>query len=180
MILFCDTSALIKLYIREDFTDRMLAAAEAASATAVCRIAWAEAMTALARRLRECPADTGAIDTARRRLRNDWRDYRSSRSPRRWLNWLATMRTPLRCGATTAFNSPLRALYEAGREPVQFACFDRRLQIAARVLGLESVHSARSARMTLRAAPIQHRTRSPLLPAFTAQGTIQKQTVRLG
>ena len=48
MILFCDTSALIKLYIREDFSDRMMAAAEAASATAVCRIAWAEAMAALA------------------------------------------------------------------------------------------------------------------------------------
>jgi predicted nucleic acid-binding protein len=58
LILFCDTSALVKPYIREEFTDEMLAAAAAAaSAIAVCRIAWAEAMAALARRSRESPAE---------------------------------------------------------------------------------------------------------------------------
>ncbi|MEA3641885.1 MAG: hypothetical protein VBE63_18390 [Lamprobacter sp.] len=43
MTLFCDTSALIKLYVREPFTEEMLAAAAAAPSLAVCRMAWAEA-----------------------------------------------------------------------------------------------------------------------------------------
>ncbi|MEA1051752.1 type II toxin-antitoxin system VapC family toxin [Lamprobacter modestohalophilus] len=75
MTLFCDTSALIKLYVREPFTEEMLAAADAARALAVCRIAWAEAIAALARRLRESPADAAVIDSVRERLRNDWSDY---------------------------------------------------------------------------------------------------------
>ncbi len=66
MILFCDTSALIKRYIREEHTDRMLSAADVQLAAA-------------------------------------------------------------------------RTLHEASREPVRFACFDRRLQNAGRGLGLESV-----------------------------------------
>ncbi|MBP6582907.1 MAG: type II toxin-antitoxin system VapC family toxin [Chromatiaceae bacterium] len=140
MILFCDTSALIKLYIREDFTDRMLAAAEAASATAVCRIAWAEAMAALARRSRECPADTGAIDTARRRLRKDWSDYAIIEVTQALVELAGDYADTFALrGYDSVQLAAARTLYEAGREPVQFACFDRRLQIAARLLGLESV-----------------------------------------
>ena len=57
LILFCDTSALIKLYLSEPESDALLAEAGAASAVAVCRIAWAAAFAAIARRAREVPAD---------------------------------------------------------------------------------------------------------------------------
>jgi len=53
----------------------MLAAVAQARLVAVVRIAWAEAMAALARRLRERPADAVAIDTVRARLRDDWSSY---------------------------------------------------------------------------------------------------------
>ena len=72
MILFCDTSALVKLYVEEVGSAAMLAAVAQARLVAVVRIAWAEAMAALARRLRERPADAVAIDTVRARLRDDW------------------------------------------------------------------------------------------------------------
>ena len=62
MILFCDTSALVKLYILEDSSREMQALAGAASAIAVCRIAWAEMMAALSRRAREFPNDADAIE----------------------------------------------------------------------------------------------------------------------
>jgi uncharacterized protein len=141
LILFCDTSALIKLYIREDYTDRMLAAAEAAAATAVCRIAWAEAMAALARRWRECPADSGAIDTARRRLRNDWSDYAIIEVTQALVERAGDYADTFALrGYDSIQLAAARTLYEAGREPIQFACFDRRLQIAASVLGLASLH----------------------------------------
>jgi predicted nucleic acid-binding protein len=44
VILFCDTSALIKLLIREPGSDQMLHACTEAEAIALCRITWAEAM----------------------------------------------------------------------------------------------------------------------------------------
>jgi predicted nucleic acid-binding protein len=75
MILFCDTSALVKLYLHEAESDAMLAEAAAAATIAVCRIAWAEAMAALARRGREVPADGPALDAARQRMQAHWRSY---------------------------------------------------------------------------------------------------------
>ena len=43
MILFCDTSALVKLYLVEAGSDAVKALVAEAEAVAVCRIAWAEA-----------------------------------------------------------------------------------------------------------------------------------------
>jgi uncharacterized protein len=53
MILFCDTSALVKLYIVEVGSDELKLQVQQAEAVAVCRIAWAEAYAALSRRARE-------------------------------------------------------------------------------------------------------------------------------
>jgi predicted nucleic acid-binding protein len=41
LILFCDTSALVKLYIAEDASREMRALVDAPTVVAVCRIAWA-------------------------------------------------------------------------------------------------------------------------------------------
>jgi len=140
LILFCDTSALVKLYIREDFTNEMLAAAGAASAIAVCRIAWAEAMAALARRSRESPLDTGAIDTVRGRLRADWKDYAIIEVTQSLVELAGDYADTFALrGYDSVQLAAARTLYERCSEQVQFACFDGRLQKAARVLGLEPV-----------------------------------------
>ena len=73
MTLFCDTSALIKLLIEEPDSERMLRAAAAAEWIAVCRITWAEATAAMARRAREDPASAEAIEQARQGLSRLWR-----------------------------------------------------------------------------------------------------------
>ena len=46
MILYCDTSALVKLYITEEGSAQLLEQVAAAEAVAVCRIAWAAAHAA--------------------------------------------------------------------------------------------------------------------------------------
>ena len=74
MILFCDTSALIKLLIDEPESDQMQQASSDAEAIAVCRITWAEAMAAMARRQREDPMSGNNIDLARGRLIQNWND----------------------------------------------------------------------------------------------------------
>ena len=139
MILFCDTSALVKLYIREDFTDDVLEAAGAASAIAVCRIAWAEAMAALARRSRESPADAGAINTVRDRLRADWRDYAIVEVTQSLVELAGDYADAFALrGYDSVQLAAARTLQAASREQVQFACFDGRLQKAAKVLSLEA------------------------------------------
>ena len=62
VILFCDTSALIKLFISEPGSDQMAESSLHAEAIAVCRITWAEAMSGMARRQRDDPISGDDID----------------------------------------------------------------------------------------------------------------------
>jgi len=141
--LFCDTSALIKLYVCEPFTKEMLAAATAAPSLAGCRIAWAEAMAALARRARESPADAEVIDAVRLRLRDDWGDYVVVEVTQALVELAGDYADTFALrGYDSVQLAAARTLSEATRAPVQFACFDRRLEKAARVLGLEPAFDA--------------------------------------
>jgi uncharacterized protein len=137
LILFCDTSALVKLYIREEATEAMLELAETASAVAVCRIAWAETMAALARRVRECPADADEIDMAREHLRADWCDYGIVEVTQSVVELAGDYADAFALrGYDSVQLAAARTLHDIGHESVQFACFDRRLRQAARMLGL--------------------------------------------
>ncbi len=71
MILFCDTSALIKLYVQEEGSELMLEVAKEAAVVAACRIAWVEAMFAFARRSREAPEETPLLNQVRGRFQKD-------------------------------------------------------------------------------------------------------------
>lgn len=137
MILFCDTSALVKLYIKEDSSDEMQALAGAASAIAVCRIAWAEAMAALARRGRENPTDAKVIETIRTRLRTDWPRYAIVEVTQPLVELAGEYADTF---ALRAYDSvqlaAARGVQEATNEDVHFACYDARLQRSAKVLGM--------------------------------------------
>ncbi len=67
-MLYCDTSALLKLYVEEPDSGTLKSRVAEADAIAVCRIAWAEAQAALARRAREEPEDRPVIETAKAAL----------------------------------------------------------------------------------------------------------------
>ncbi|MBU3738666.1 MAG: type II toxin-antitoxin system VapC family toxin [Rhodoferax sp.] len=137
MILFCETSALVKLYILEDSSREMQALADAATAIAVCRIAWAELMAALARRVREVPSDTEAIELVRQRLRTDWPRYAIVEVTQALVELAGEYADTF---ALRGFDSvqlaAARTLQDMAGEEVRFACFDTRLGNAARVLGM--------------------------------------------
>ncbi|MFH1872309.1 MAG: type II toxin-antitoxin system VapC family toxin [Pseudomonadota bacterium] len=137
MILFCDTSALVKLYIQEEASDEMQALARSASAIAVCRIAWAEIMAALSRRARENPTDAEAIETVRTRLRADWPRYAivEITQPLMELAGEYADTFALR-GYDSVQLAAARNVQQAAGEELHFACFDARLQKAARMLGM--------------------------------------------
>lgn len=137
MILFCDTSALVKLYIKENSSDAVQSLAESASAIAVCRIAWAEAMAALARRARENPSDAEAIETVRSRLRADWPRYAIVEVTQALMELAGEYADTFALrGYDSVQLAAARTLQQAAGEEVHFACFDARLNKSAKVLGM--------------------------------------------
>ena len=108
-----------------------------AEAISVCRIAWAEAHAALARRVREVPEDAAVIEQAKAALARDWPSF---------IVMEVTQPLMERAGdyadtfALRGYDSvQLAAAFEAGRvaeTAICFACFDTRLNKAASVLGM--------------------------------------------
>lgn len=140
MILFCDTSALVKLYVKEEFSDAMFAEAEKAKAIAVSRISWAETMAALARRVRECPADAEVIEAVRRNFRTNWASFAIVEVTQSLVELAGEYADTF---ALRAYDSvqlaAARKLQEEIDTSLYFACFDTRLQKAAAVLGMKTV-----------------------------------------
>jgi len=137
MILFCDTSALIKLYIVETGSVELKAKVLEADAVAVCRIAWAEAHAALSRRAREVPEDALLIEQAKAALAVDWSHFVVLEIDQRLVELAGEYADTF---ALRGYDSiQLAAAFEVGRisqTPIFFACFDIRLNKAAKLLGM--------------------------------------------
>jgi len=131
VILFCDTSALLKLFIDEQGSESMIEARSSSEGIAVCRITWAESMAAFAQRTRFKGASQSGLERA-------WPDF-----------VIADVTQPLveKAGmyaeafALRGYDSvQLAAAHNLHQQldlPMTFACFDRRLNQAAQLLQLE-------------------------------------------
>ncbi len=138
MILFCDTSALLKLFIDEQGSNIMIEASSSSDGIAVCRITWAESMAAFARRARFKGASESGLAQARSMFEKAWPDF-----------VIADVTQPLveKAGmyaeafAMSGYDSvQLAAAHNLHQQldlPMTFACFDRRLNQAAQLLQLE-------------------------------------------
>ena len=138
MILFCDTSALIKLYIAELESDALKSRLLEAEAVAVCRIAWVEAHAALARRAREVPEDTDLIEQAKKLLAIDWPRYVVIEIDQSLVEKAGEFADTF---ALRGYDSvQLAAAFKVQlitESEVCFACFDVRLNRAAKILGMQ-------------------------------------------
>ena len=137
MILYCDTSALIKLYVAEEASDGVLAAATSASALVVCRIGWVEAMAAFSRREREVPGDADPIAEARLRLQAHWDSYAIVEITQPLVELAADLADTFALrGYDSVQLAAARIVQQSSPDPLHFACFDVRLSKAARTLGM--------------------------------------------
>lgn len=133
---YLDTSALLKLFIDEDGSEALVRQL-VGQAAATCRITYVEARAALARREREAPLLGGAWADARRQLDADWAGF-----------GVVEVNAPLveaaarfaEAFALRAYDATQLAACHALRAtlagPVVFFSYDRRLNRAARLLGL--------------------------------------------
>ena len=138
MILYCDTSALLKLFVDEEGSDSMVRALDVFEAIAVCRITWAESMAAFAQRSRIKGANRPMLAKARGALEQAWQRFA-----------IADITQPLveKAGvyaeafALRGYDSVQLAaahnLQEQFTLPLTFASYDRRLNQAAQLLQLE-------------------------------------------
>ena len=142
MILFCDTSALLKLYVREAAAAELRALAAAANRVAVCRIAWTDAHAGLTRRAREAPHNAAIANEAKRALARDWPSYTIADITQALVEraGLFSESFALR-GYDSVQLAAGKQLEEDFNDEVAFACFDRRLNVAARALGLAAPFS---------------------------------------
>jgi len=143
LIFFCDTSALVKLYVREEFSEEVQAQAALARAVAVSRITWAETMAALARRVRESPIDTDVIETIGANLRADWSRFAIVEVTQSLVELAGEYADTFALrGYDSVQLAAARTLQEAASEELYFACFDARLQKSAKVLGMQTFAKA--------------------------------------
>jgi len=137
MILFCDPSSLVKPYIVEEGSEELKVRVLEAEAVAVCRIAWAEAYAALSRRAREVPEDALIIEQAKAALAADWPHFVVLEIDRPLVERAGEYADTF---ALRGYDSiQLAAAFETGRiskSPIFFACYDTRLNKAAKLLGM--------------------------------------------
>ena len=137
MILYCDTSALIKLLIREPHSDQMQEVCRRAEAIAVGRITWAEVMAGLARRQRVDPASGDDLEQARQNLIQSWQSFAIVEVSQKLVETAGRFADAFSLRAYDSVQlAAAHALQATTDEPVTFACFDRRLNQAAQLLQL--------------------------------------------
>ena len=133
MILYLDTSALVKLYVAEPGTDRVAAAVDQATALVTVRVTYAEARAAFAGHARAKGLATGELRRVVRHLDEEWGQY----------SVVEVTDTLVRRAGALAERHRLRGydavqlsaavdLRAAGGAQVVFGSFDARLNQAAR------------------------------------------------
>jgi len=138
LILYVDTSALVKLYIDEPGRAAVMRALDSSAAVATVRIAYAEARAAFARKRREGGLDAKGLRQVVQHLDEEWAEFNvvdvSEPLVRRAGN--LAERHGLR-GYDAVHLAAALELTRAGGE-VTFGCFDERLRAAARRVKLRA------------------------------------------
>ena len=142
MVLYVDTSALLKRYVAEAESENVIAKMDAATATSTALITRTEVAAALSRARRENRMDADEARRAEQAFLQDWADIRKVPVTEELvgsaaqLSWSRELRAydAVQLAAALKFQAILARV----REDTVFACFDKTLRRAARAEGLET------------------------------------------
>ncbi len=132
MILYLDTSSLVKLYVEEEASAVVEGLVGSAEATGTSVIAYAEARAAFARRFRENAFSSKDYKWLRSRFESDWKNFLSIHVTREIVRMAGDLaeKHGLR-GFDAVHLASALTLREKLDSPVTFSCYDRRLQNAS-------------------------------------------------
>ena len=137
MILFCDTSALVKLYAQELHSDWTRLQVEAAARCLVSEITWAEMCAALAMKGRTKQVTPDGVTASLARLRSEWDIYTGLAVDVPLIGHAGelALRFGLRAYDSIQLASAHKAAAIAGTA-LRLCCFDKQLMAAAQALGI--------------------------------------------
>jgi predicted nucleic acid-binding protein len=139
MILYLDTSSLVKVYVKEVHSDLVREWFKAAKGIAISRVGYAEAMSAFARRRAQGDLDDDQFELVSETLSVHWSEFVLLPVRERKAGILAVKHflrgfDAIHLAAAAELPSAFRD------EPVLFSSFDTRLLGAARAERLDTLH----------------------------------------
>lgn len=135
MLLYCDASCLVKLYVDEEQSPAARSWVAGSTHLVTSEVAQVEVCAAFARRQRQDPAATAALDAALERFREDWASFHRMVLDAE-AGAIAAQHHPLRALDAIHLAAALRLREAAPGLRVVFASFDKRQCAAARAEGL--------------------------------------------
>jgi predicted nucleic acid-binding protein len=135
LILYIDTSSLVKLYLEEEHSDRVWDWTEAADGLATSQVAYPEALSAFARRAANGDLQPGDLPKVHASLERDWRDFAVLPVEERRAGALA-LQYRLRGFDAVHLAAALDLRDLLGKTSVSFSAFDSKLLAAAQKEGL--------------------------------------------
>jgi predicted nucleic acid-binding protein len=139
MILYLDTSALVKRYFEEPHSREIIARWQASSEIVTSSVAYAEAMAAFQRKKRETEIAYDIILESEKLLRSEWQGFIRI-EVNDGLNAVierVVRKYPLH-GFDAIHLASALAVFEQLPDDFLFACFDQNLLKAARAEGMET------------------------------------------
>jgi predicted nucleic acid-binding protein len=139
MILYLDTSALVKRYFEERYSDELIFRWRKATEIVTSSVAYAETLASLYRKKREIPLEKEVIQRILEAFRLDWESFLRVEVTDELNDIIDRIirRYPLR-GFDAIHLASAVLVRESLPENFLFACFDQRLSQAARKEGLET------------------------------------------
>jgi len=137
MILYLDTSALVKLYIDEPGSEEVKERVAAARIVSTSRVAYVEARAGIAKKFREGELSESDRQRFIKELGRDWENYFIMEVSESVIELGGRLvdRHPLR-GFDAIHLASALLLKDRARSPVAFSCFDERLKEATQAEGL--------------------------------------------
>ena len=143
MILYLDTSALVKVYVTEPFREPVVSAMQEAEAVASHTIAYIEAHAAFARARNEGKLTEGQHEAVKREFHADWDNYLQVGTSQSLIQRAADLAEAFHLRAYDSMHlAAADVLHAQTGETVLFASFNRKLTRAAAVLGLSALKLA--------------------------------------
>jgi uncharacterized protein len=141
LILYCDTSALVKLYVQEQHSEWVRDQVTLSSGCVVCQMTWVETNAAFGMKRRNQEITPAEQRSALKRLRGEWPMFTRMAIDMGLLEEAAefALRFGLRAYDSVQLACANRAFQQIGGS-LAFCCFDKQLNKAAGELGLSLSH----------------------------------------
>ena len=134
MVVYLDTSSLVKLYVREEDSPKVAELVRSSKATATSLIAYTEARAAFARRFREKAFTSAEYEQLVSALDRDWDNYLIVRVTRKLVRFAGELAEKHGLRAFDAIHlSSALTLDQELSTPIIFSSSDRRLQKASKL-----------------------------------------------